>query len=171
MDVTLILVRLVHIGLGVFWAGSVFFTTLFLAPALRDAGPDGAKVAAGLMRRRLFDVLPIVAGLTIISGLWLYWRASFGFQPAYMGSPVGITFGIGAVAAIVALVIGLVFVRPGMLKAAQLTQSAASAGAGEREAQLAAAQQARVRATSAQQIVTLLLLVAVATMAVGRYVN
>jgi hypothetical protein len=170
MDLTLVVVRLVHIGLGVFWAGAVFFTAFFLAPALRDAGPDGAKVAAGLQRRRLFDVLPIVAGLTILSGFWLYWRASVGFQPAYMRSAVGMTYGVGAVAALAALALGLAIVRPAMLKAARLTQSAASASPAEREAQLAAAQQARVRGAKATQIVTLLVFIAVAAMAIGRYV-
>ncbi len=170
MDLLLIVVRLIHIGLGVFWAGSVFFTAFFLAPALRDAGPDGAKVAAGLMRRRLFDVLPAVAGLTILSGLWLYWRASVGFQPAYMRSPAGMTYGIGAAAAIVALGLGLTIVRPAMMSAARLTQSAMSAPAGERETQLAAAQQARVRGANYTQFVTVLVFIAVVAMAIGRYV-
>ncbi|MGQ0642878.1 MAG: hypothetical protein ACT4P6_19200 [Gemmatimonadaceae bacterium] len=169
MDPVLVVVRLLHVGLGVFWAGSVFFTAFFLAPALRDAGPDGAKVAAGLMRRRMFDVIPIVASLTIISGLWLYWEASLGFHPEYMGSSVGITYGIGALAAIFALALGLVFVRPAMLEAARLTQSAASAAGAARDAQLAAAQQARVRGALFTQVVTLLVGIAVATMAVGRY--
>ena len=170
MDITLVSVRLLHVALGVFWAGSVFFTAFFLAPALRDAGPDGAKVAAGLMRRRLFDVLPIVASLTILSGLWLYWKASLGFRPEYMGSSVGITYGIGAVAAILALALGLIFVRPAMLNAARLTQSAASAAPAERELQLAAAQRARERAASVTQLVTVLVLIAVIAMAIGRYV-
>ncbi len=169
MDPLTIFLRLLHIGLGVFWAGSVFFTAFFLAPALRDAGPDGAKVAEGLMRRRLLEVLPITAILTILSGLWLYWRASAG-QPAYMGSAVGMTYGIGAAAAIIALALGLAIVRPAMLKAAALSQSAASASPAEREAQLAAAQVARVRGAQATQIVTILMGIAVVTMAIGRYV-
>jgi uncharacterized membrane protein len=168
MDPLLILLRLVHIGLGVFWAGSVFFTAFFLAPALRDAGPDGAKVAAGLMKRRLFDVLPIVAIITILSGLWLFWRASAG-QPAYMGSSVGMTYGIGAAAAIIALALGFAIVRPAMAKSMQLTQNAASAAPAERDAQLAAAQAARIRGANATQIVTILMGIAVAAMAIGRY--
>jgi uncharacterized membrane protein len=169
MDLLLILLRVVHIGLGVFWAGSVFFTAFFLAPALRDAGPDGAKVAAGLMRRRLFETLPIVAILTILSGLWLYWRASVGFQPAYMRSSVGMTYGIGAATAIIALALGFAIVRPAMDQAMKLTQSAASAPPAERDAQLAAAQAARIRGAKATQIVTALMGIAVVAMAIGRY--
>jgi uncharacterized membrane protein len=168
MDPLLILLRVVHIGLGVFWAGAVFFTAFFLAPALRDAGPDGAKVAAGLMKRRLFDVLPIVAIVSILSGLWLFWRASAG-QPAYMRSSVGMTYGIGAAAAIIALALGFAIVRPAMAKAMQLTQSAASAAPAERDAQLAAAQAARVRGAKATQVVTILIGIAVIAMAIGRY--
>ena len=58
MDLLLLTARLLHVVLGVFWAGALIFTAVFLLPSIRDAGPDGAKVAAGLMRRRFLDVLP-----------------------------------------------------------------------------------------------------------------
>jgi hypothetical protein len=170
MDTLLVLMRLVHILLGVFWVGSVIFNVVFLVPAFVDAGPEGAKVSAGLMRRRFFDVLPVVAGLTVLSGIWLYWRASLGFQPAYMRSSVGMTYGIGALAAIVALGLGVAILRPAMLKAAALTQQAASAAPAERDAQLAKAQALRLRGIQVNKIVAALLVVAVVAMAVGRYV-
>jgi hypothetical protein len=169
MDPLLLILRLVHIGLGVFWAGTALFTAFYLAPSLRDAGPDGAKVMAGLMRRRLFDVMPVVAVLTVLSGLWLYWKASLGFQPEYMGSSVGMMFGTGGAAAILALALGLIFVRPNMNKAASLRQSAATAAPAEREAQMAAAQAAQARGTMFTQIVTVLVIIAVAAMAIARY--
>lgn len=170
MDVLLLIARLLHVVLGVFWVGTLIFTALFLIPAVRDAGPDGAKVVAGLMRRRFLDIVPAAAGLTILSGLWLYWRASVGFDPAYMRSSRGITYGLGAIAAMTAFGFGIRVMRPSMLKAAALSQSASALPPAEREAQLAKAQSLRMRAARTGQIVAWLLGFAAAAMAIGRYV-
>lgn len=156
----LLLMRVLHIVFGVFWAGTMIFNAVFLFPAMRDAGPDGAKVAAGLMRRRFLDVVPIAALLTIGSGLWLYWLDSGGFQPAFMRSTMGMTLGLGTVAALVAFTLGIAIVRPAMLRAAALSQD---------PAQLAAAQALRMRAGRFGGVIAALLAVAVAAMAMARY--
>lgn len=169
MDLLLLLMRLLHIGLGVFWAGTVVFTTIFLFPAIAEAGPDGAKVAAALMRRRFMQVMPPVAGLTILSGLYLYWRVSGGFQPSFMHSGMGITVGLGAAAAIAAFVVGVAVMRPAMMRAGALAQSAAQAAPEQRQAQLAAAQAMRERGARAGQVVAVLIALAVAAMALARY--
>src|SRR3990172_5385186 len=99
MDILLLLARLLHIVLGTFWAGTMIFNAVFLSPAFQDVGPDAAKVAGALVRRRFMTIMPIVALVTILSGFWLYWRLSGGFDSGYMGSRPGQTLGMGAVAA------------------------------------------------------------------------
>ena len=69
----LLLLRVMHVLLGVFWAGTIMFVSLLLMPSVRDAGPDGGKVMLALMRRGYMTLIPIAAILTIVSGLWLYW--------------------------------------------------------------------------------------------------
>ena len=170
MDFLLITARLVHIVLGAFWVGTMVFNAFFLGPSVRDAGPDGAKVMGALMRRRFMDVMPAVAGLTILSGLWLYWKMSNGFQSAYLHSAGGMTFALGGLLAITAFGLGLAVVRPAMLGAMALGQAAAQAPAAEREMKLASAQALRTRAAGAGRLVAVLLLLAVAAMAVGRYI-
>jgi len=170
MHALLLTTRLFHVLFGAFWAGTLIFNALFLVPAIRDAGPDGAKVIAGLMRRRFLDVMPVVALLTILSGLWLYWHVSGGFQAAYMGSSIGMTYGAGGLASVVAFGIGAFVMRPAMLRAAALTQAAAQAAPAEREAQPAAAQALRMRGVVTGRVVAALLALAVAAMAVARYV-
>ena len=165
----MLLARLLHIGLGVFWAGTAVFTAIFLFPAIAEAGPDGAKVGAALMRRRFMQVMPAVAGVTILSGLYLYWKVSGGFQPSFMHSGMGMTLGLGAAAAIAAFVVGLVVMRPAMTRAAALAQSAAQAAPAERQAQLAAAQAMRQRGVRAGQVVAVLVSLTVAAMALARY--
>ncbi|OGU09083.1 MAG: hypothetical protein A2W29_03050 [Gemmatimonadetes bacterium RBG_16_66_8] len=161
MGFMLLLMRVIHIVLGVFWAGTMIFNALFLFPAIRDAGPDGAKVAAGLMRRRFLDVMPVVALLTIMSGLWLYWLDSGGFQPAFMRSSMGRMLGLGTVATLVAFALGVAIVRPAMLSAAALSQD---------PTQLAAAQALRMRAAGYGRVIAVLLAVAAAAMAMARYI-
>jgi hypothetical protein len=161
--------RLLHIVLGVFWAGTLFSVALFLQPALRDAGPDGAKVMGGLLKRRFFDTMPIVALLTLLSGSWLYWHASNGFESAYMGSGTGMAQGIGALSAIAAFVLGVFVMRASTLRAVALGAAAAQAAPAEKEAMMAQIQALRMRAGIAGRVVAVLLLIAAAAMAVARY--
>lgn len=170
MDMTMILARIVHVLTGVFWVGTMVFMAAFLVPALRRAGPDSAKVMAALGQGRFMLVMPIVAILTMLSGLWLYWRVSVGFSPEYMRSGPGMVYGTGGALAILAFMIGIIVVRPAMTKVAALSQAAMSAEPGDREAIGAKAQALRMRGAKAGEIVAWLLFLATVAMAVGRYV-
>ncbi len=50
MDV--VLLRLVHIGAGVFWVGSVFTFFVFVQPAAVAVGPDGQRFTYELLHHR-----------------------------------------------------------------------------------------------------------------------
>ncbi|HEY6222584.1 MAG TPA: hypothetical protein VIW26_02265 [Gemmatimonadales bacterium] len=155
----LLLMRLLHILSGIFWAGTMMFNTAFLFPALKDTGPDGAKVGMALTKRRFPVITPIVALVTILSGLWLFWRTSGGFQESFMQSHMAKTLSFGAACAIVAFIIGVIVVRPAMVQAMALAQS------NPQRAQLL-----RVRADRVGRVVTGLVVLAAAAMAVARYV-
>jgi hypothetical protein len=169
MDVEMLVLRVVHVGLGVFWAGVVVFQALFLAPSVRDAGPDGAKVMAGLMKRGLLTVLPVVATLTIVTGLRLMMVLSHGFTGAWLRTGPGAAYTLGLIVSVVALTVGLGVLRPSILRAAALSQSAAQAAPADKDGLLARAQALRARAMTAGNVVAVLLVVATLTMAVGRY--
>ena len=124
MSYLVLAARILHVGCGAFWAGSMIFVAAFLVPALGEAGPDGAKVMGGLARRNFMVVVPIMAILTILSGFYLYWYVSAGFAPAYMGSMPGKVYGFGAVAALAAFGIGIGVVRPSMTRAMALSAQA-----------------------------------------------
>ena len=169
MNESLIIARVLHILFGVFWAGTIMFNAIYLGPSLRDAGPDGAKVMGGLMKRRFVDVMPSVALVNVLSGLYLYWRASVGFQPSYLGSPVGMAYGLGMVAAIVGLLVGVGVIRPALLRIAALGPTLATAAPADTNAILGQMQGLRVRAGKAGDAVAWLLGLTVVTMAVARY--
>ena len=170
MDYALILTRIVHVVFGVTWVGSMFFVSTFLVPSLGDVGPDGSKVVAALARRKFMVFLPVAGILTMLSGLYLYWRVSSGFAADYMRSGPGQTYGIGAALAIIAFVLGLTITRPAMMKSMQLAQSAMSASPTEREAIMAQAQALRARSASVGRLILALLMGATIAMSIGRYV-
>jgi uncharacterized membrane protein len=170
MDYPMIIARVLHIGLGVFWAGAMIFMAIYLTPSMRDAGPDGAKVAAGLAKRRLLDVMPLAALITLISGTYLYQRVSGGWVPEYMRSLPANVIGVGGLAGILAFIVGVTWVRPSMKKAMGLAQSVANAPAEAREGIMAQAGALRTRAASAGKVVAWLLVGATVAMAVARYV-
>jgi uncharacterized membrane protein len=165
----LFVARILHVVLGVFWVGSVLFNTFLLMPAMGEAGPDGAKVGAALMRRGFATLMPMVAALTLLSGLWLYWRV-VGFSGATMSSMRGLTFGLGGLSAIVAFIIGIAVVRPSMMRSMALAQAAAAAAETERPALIASATALRMRGARLSTLVAYLLLFTTIAMSIGRYI-
>ena len=47
MSIYLIVLRLLHIVAGTFWAGTTFFMVSFMYPAISLAGPGGGGLYAG----------------------------------------------------------------------------------------------------------------------------
>src|SRR5213080_2695516 len=112
----LLVLRFSHVFFGALWVGMMAFQTFFLMPALAEAGPDSGKLMAALMRRRLPVILPIVALITLVSGFWLFQRLSGGAPAGLMRTPIGLAFGSGGLAALLAFLLGIVVMRPAMMR-------------------------------------------------------
>lgn len=169
--VEIIVLRLVHVLGGLFWVGSGLFSALYLMPSMAEAGPAAGAVMAGLQRRRLFLVLPIVALLTILSGVRLMWIMSGGFAPAYFTSGRGATFTAAAAAAILAFLLGITFVRPIGARMGAVGEALRNASDAVEKARLASEMsRLQQRAAVMNRINGVLLILAAAGMAVGRYV-
>jgi uncharacterized membrane protein len=161
--------RILHIVTGVFWAGSVFFIISFLMPAFREVGPEGAKVFGALRSRRMFNWVPMLATVSVLSGLWLY-QIRMGGGSDWVRSRDAMTLGTGALAAILALVIGWFVMRASTLKADDISKAAGPMPAGpERDARMAEAMKLRMRAMMSGRAVAMLLLITVICMAIARY--
>ena len=170
MDPLVIVLRFVHIVFGAIWVGMIVFATFFLMPAIQEVGPDGGKVMAAVQRRGLMTVMPILALGALISGIWLYIRAGAGMPAEFGRSPVGMAYGLGGLAAVVAWVLGVAVLRPSMMKAMALGQSLGPSASGdERQRVMAEAQRLRARAAASGRATAYLLLFAVTAMAVARY--
>lgn len=160
--------RIIHVITGVFWAGAFFFIVSFLMPAMKDAGPEGARVGAALQARRLTTWMPVMALLTILSGLTLYGLRMQG--GGWAATVEARTLGTGALTAILAFIVGMTTTRPAMIKADTLSKEAATLTGAERDAKLAAAGALRARTMTWSRVVATLLLVTVVTMAIARYI-
>jgi hypothetical protein len=171
MKAEFLTLRLIHILGGIFWVGSMIFTTFFLAPVIRSSPAVAGQVMAGLQKRRLFIALPVVALLTIASGLRLLSIASIGFSKAYFSTPTGRTFAISAVAATIAFLLSLLISRPGFVRIGRLGASIASApDDGSRQRIEGEMQRLTRRVAISNAFVVVLLLAAAAGMAIARYV-
>jgi hypothetical protein len=171
VDPLIIILRLIHVVGGALWVGMAAFTTYYLQPALQEVGPEGGKVMAAIQRRGVMTVMPILAVATLLSGLWLYLRAAGGQHAAFAQSGPGMAFAIGGLAAIAGWLTGMFVMRPAMMKAVALAQSLGPSASSE-DRQRIGAEAARLRSRSAiaGKAMTHLLFLAIAAMAVARYI-
>lgn len=164
-------IRVLHVFLAALWIGAAVFLTYVLMPAVREAGPAGGQVIVKLTRRGLHRFMASLAGLTVVTGIWLYWRFTGGFDPAISGSRAGMAFGAGGVAGLIALGIGGAVVGRGSKQMAGLIEKAAALPEGpERAAAVQAMAPVGARLETGSSILIVLLAIAVALMAVGHYI-
>jgi uncharacterized membrane protein len=169
MDPLLILLRVVHVVGGVFWGGAILFVVHFLEPAVRGAGPDGAKVMQGLRKRHYLEVVPATALLTVLSGYALFWRVFGRPFPGPDASAVELTLGLGGLAALVAFVIGMTLLRPSALRMGALGAEMAQASDEGKAALQTEIGRLQRRMRHAGRWVAALLGLAILSMAVARY--
>ena len=170
MKAELLTLRVIHILGGIFWVGSMLYTTFFLAPAIRSSPAVAGEVMAGLQKRRLFTILPIIALLTIASGIRLLWIASAGFDDSYLSTSTGRAFSRGAIAAILAFLLSVLVSRPGFVRIGTLSASlAAATDEATRQRLTVEMQRIGKRVATANVMVAVLLISTAVLMATARY--
>ncbi|HYN79951.1 MAG TPA: hypothetical protein VES88_00500 [Gemmatimonadaceae bacterium] len=169
-SVLMIVLRLIHIICGVFWAGTVMAVAWFLLPAQQAVGQPGAVFMQQLMfRQRLRGFVLGSMILTIVSGLAMYARLVMVTDGAWASSRTGMVLGIGAVAGIIAGGIGGGVVGRLGKKMMELSGAIQASDGPPTEAQKAEMDSLQRRNRNAFQTVAVLLLIAVAAMASARY--
>ena len=170
MPFDLIALRLAHVVAGAAWVGGAFVMILIVTRTARLRGADGDAFMSTLLTKgnaaRYFELAAVT---TVIAGGLLYWRASSGLQLAWITSPSGIGFSIGATAAILSLVWGGLVVGPNGKRAAAIEADVAAAGGTPSLAQAAEMDAIRRRLSTFAIADMILLGTAVMTMATARY--
>jgi hypothetical protein len=165
---TLVL-RFAHVVCGALWVGMMAFQVFFLAPVLAEIGPGAGPLMAAFVKRRLPVIMPLLALIAIVSGMWLFQRMSGGNMGALMATPMGKAFGFGGLIALLAFLIGVVVMRPAMMRSMKLAESIASASPAERANMQAELQKLRARGSLLGTVVAWMLLGTLTLMAVARY--
>jgi uncharacterized membrane protein len=108
MNYYLLILRILHIGAGVYWVGSTLLLAFVITPALKETGESGQKFVDYLIKNKRFGTESAGAGgMAGIAGILLYWHDSQGFTSAWTHSSAGIGFGIGAGLALIAFILGV----------------------------------------------------------------
>jgi hypothetical protein len=103
------ILRIIHISAGVLWAGYAVFAAWLLMPAVRDAGPAGGAVMQALMKRKLPQMISMMAVINILAGLRLY---SIYFNGDWLKTGTGVLLTLGGLSAIISFAYGMIVTRP-----------------------------------------------------------
>ncbi len=165
----MVVLRFIHIVLGVLWVGGVFALSVIIIPGMQQLGLPLDPLTKTLNHRKFSQVMMAFGGLTVLAGLTMMYVLGHGNE-AFFQSHFGRTLSLGGLCAILALVIGGSVARPALAKIGKLQADLAAnppKGDDPRKAQIAALQQ---RIVFFSKLVVILLLIAVTCMAVARYI-
>lgn len=168
MDWLVVFFRLVHVPAAIIWAGGAIFFSFYIEPTMAKLGPDAEKFVNEIINVKKAPVYFMIAStLTVVGGLFLYFRDAGGLQ--LWTSTSGWVFTVGAVCGIVAWASGGAILAPAIKRVGEVAGQMKAAGgppSAELMGQMHAAQ-ARVKRIG--QIDTGLIIIAVITMATARY--
>ena len=162
--------RLLHILSGAFWYGTVIFGARFLMPSLRSAGPAAGPVLAQLNQRKMPMAMMGAGIVNIGSGIWLMFMAAGGAPGVWMRTGMGRTFAIGGALAILAMVLGMIMSPPAAKRLGEIGAAVAKRGGPPTPEEAAETERLQKRLGMSTVIGATLLTLAVAAMAVARYV-
>jgi len=95
--------RALHVLVAGIWIGSTTFLAVVLMPAIDAAGPAGGQVMLRLSTRNT-TYMTSLGVATILSGIYLLWRFTGGFDGGVLASHAGKAFSIGGAAGILAVI-------------------------------------------------------------------
>jgi hypothetical protein len=171
MNAMFLVFRALHVVCAALWVGSAVLLTFFVMPAIEGLGPDAGKMMSGLQQKGLNAFMGAIGGLTILSGIYLYWHLTAGFDPTISGTPEAMTFGIGGALGLLAVIIGGSIVGRGAKRLTVLgVELAKTTDGASRTEILAEMQKLKGQVTTFGNVVIGLLVVTTILMAVGHYV-
>jgi uncharacterized membrane protein len=159
----IVLVRMIHVMAGAIWAGATFVLAAVIMPISARYGTEGAGRWTAMVVGRVGHVLGISALLTVLSGGYL-----FATLHPKDGSASGLVLKVGAIAALLSLVIGFLIGRPTGQQIAKLLEQHPLAAARPADV-LRKMSGLRLRATLSFRFTAALLGLAVLSMAGFRY--
>ena len=170
MDWTMIVLRILHILGGVYWAGTAFLLVTAIEPTIRDLGPEGGKFLQRLADKgKISSRSSAAAGITVLAGLLMYWRVSGEFSAAWMVSGRGLALTIGAVFGLAAFGVGFGVTGQATRKMGDLGKLMQASGKPPTPEQLAQVKQLQERISAGGRATAIFLVITIVGMASAQY--
>jgi hypothetical protein len=166
----IVLLRVIHITAAAVWTGAAVMFAGFATPAVRAMGPDGGKFMQRLIQARFPQFMILLSWLATVSGVLLYWQVSGAMQNAWITSPPGLGFTVGAIVGILAFLTGAVVSGPAAGRLGAISRQL-QAGGPPTPAQASEIQALQERLRKGGLLGTILLVVALMVMSVARYLR
>lgn len=165
----MIVLNLIHILAGVFWAGAILFLALFVGPAVNAAGPAGGAFMHKLMTETRFSMAIAAGGvLTVLTGLVLYWLVSNALSSNWILTGHGLAITLGGIAGILAAVVGATVSKRANLRIGALAAEIQAGGKPPSSAQQSELQNLKNTMRMGSTLSALLVLIALTGMALAR---
>jgi hypothetical protein len=159
------LLRIIHIGAGVFWVGGSLIMTFFVGPSIGAMGDSGQKFVGHLMNNLKFSSrMAAASGSSILAGLILFALDARAGE-AWIRSDFATGLSIGAGFALIGFAAGMLFGRT----TRAMAQLGAQVQGKPTSEQLAQMQNIQKRQSTYSMVSTVTLLLAVVFMAIARY--
>jgi hypothetical protein len=156
--------------LAAVWVGATVFTSILLMPVIEGSGPIGGQLMQNLEKKGMTAFFAAFGGTTVLTGIYLYWHFTGGFDPTVSSSHAGMAFGIGGVAGILAVIIGGSVIGRSSRKMLALMEQLPKAPEAQKRALLQETDMLRGRMKSFGMLVLLLQVIALLTMSVAHYI-
>ncbi|MFN8570795.1 MAG: hypothetical protein U0132_01985 [Gemmatimonadaceae bacterium] len=163
-----IALRLLHVVAGAIWTGGAVIIASYVVPSIQAAGPAGGAVMREIAFVRKLPIhMTILGFITVLAGFALYGLNARG--TGWGGTNTGMTFGIGGLFGLTALLLGAFWSRPTANKIAALGAKMQSAGSPPPAALMQEMQGLQATLGKALRVVALCAVLAAVAMSVARY--
>ena len=118
MNAEFVVLRILHIVFGVFWAGSAIFLATILEPRLRALGPAVQKPVMKALMPVMVPAMLFSATITIVAGITLAFRLRWNHMDSFLDTGWGWAILIGFVTSMIAYALGMMISAAGKRMAA-----------------------------------------------------
>jgi len=165
-----LLLPVLHIGAGVFWAGGAIVFAGFVEPNASALGPAGIPFMQRLAGSSGYSKwMGVAAAVNTLAGVWLLWLRSAGFSPSWFATGFGLSLTLGAITGIAGAFVGFLVQAPTAARLGRVSQAVARTGGPPTRAQLAEITACQRRLRFGGRLTAVLLALTVIFMAAARY--
>jgi hypothetical protein len=141
-----------------------------LLPVIRGLGPIGGNVMIGLHQKKMTRFVAVISGMTVLTGIYLLWHFTGGFDPQSSRTHAGIAFGVGGLAGLLAAIVSGAIVGRSFEKMIMSLAQAASADGLQKKDLMQTATRLQQQVARFGAVVLAFQMMALVLMAIGHYV-